>query len=190
MVSSVLRSHIMSCAFPPNTDATYSPVSAGLWCDGWAIISKERSSFQVFRRWNMSPAIYAPLFNGAWDQSRRKNISLGCSSLLVSAIDLNPRSSLWKRSVSPYTYQTGWLCLKIRFITWFLSLLRTEGSVWFLNTERRHGAQQYLPAFSWPKQEPVTQIDFVLWWGCVISRGKIMSIVSLMDRECIMGHTF
>lgn len=122
--------------------------------------------------------------------SRRNNICLGCSSLLVSAIDLSPHSSLWRRSVSPSTDQTDRLCLQIRLITCFLFLLRTEESVWMWNTEGRHGAQQYLPLFSWPKQEPVTQIDFVLLWGCVISRGKIMSIVSLMDRECIMGHTF
>lgn len=61
--------------------------------------------------------------------------------------------------------------------------------LWILSTDAKHGAQQYLGLFSWPEQQPVTQIDFVFLWGCVISRGKIMSIVSLMDRECIMGHT-
>lgn len=64
-----------------------------------------------------------------------------------------------------------------------------QKGLWILNTDGKHGAQQYLALFLRPKQQPVTQIDFVFLWGCVISTGKIMSIVSLMDRECIMGHT-
>lgn len=33
-----------------------------------------------------------------------------------------------------------------------------------------------------------TQIGFVLLQGSVIRRGEIMKIVSLIGRECIMGH--
>lgn len=81
---------------------------------------------------------------------------------------------------------------QIDHLDFFLS--SKQKSWWILNTEGKDTELSNIcPLFlspHWPKQEPVTQIDFVLLWGCVISRGKIMSIVSLMDGECIMGHTF
>lgn len=176
-VSSAPRSHIMSCVFPPNTAATYTPVSADrLWCDGRVVISKEHSSLLVFRRWNVSPAICAPLFNGAWDQ-KKQHLSWLQQPL---SIYYSSKSSSFGEDWCPHiltkhagsVWESDW-SLGFFFCSW------TEGSVWFLREE----LSDTCPLFPWPEQEPVTQIDLVLLRGCVISRGKIMSIVSLIDIE-------
>lgn len=51
----------------------------------------QRTFFSLtFQRRNVSPAIYAPVFNGAWEQSAGNNICLGCCSRLLPTTELKP----------------------------------------------------------------------------------------------------
>lgn len=177
-----------------------TPLSAGLWCEG-VIISKEQSLFCSFF-WKMkreagylcshylmmhetSPEETQHL---SWLQHflsicyRSKSSFQPLEEKIGVPVYLPNRQALFKNQIDHLDF-------------FFFCPPNRRELVNFKDRGKRHRAQQYLPPAllpppHWPKQEPVTQIDFVLLWGCVISRGKIMSIVSLMDGECIMGHTF